>query len=347
MHLKQNLLPFIFALGAFGDLDTRNVPFVKPDFYKTPAARSTIRRLTKYIKAQPPSHMDSHLQDCYYLRSSVLADPDGINIDIIAHEDREVTSGSRAATIDITKSTAKIDKLSSGWRVEGSTNFGVGSVMVLGFSGNGASMAISMDNTKYGAEEGSTSRQTEVQEDVSYKFVCPPHTTCSVQTWTYVAKLKGTCPVTPIFDPVCNDASPNFVRKGYNQYEYDILRDGGYLRRNISFPAAHGRLNDPLTLKSHYNITLRQNGEAVYRTLPAKIANGVWWHDESQYKVDYKMAGACQVSAPLFLEGGKPKRTQVIVERPNKPKSKVARAAAESEHAYSDIKITILEQNLE
>ncbi|KAK2600002.1 hypothetical protein QQS21_005236 [Conoideocrella luteorostrata] len=337
-------LIYILSVVALQSRDINHLGLLISDIA---IAQANVDHLKKIILAQPMPYADSHLKLCYYLRQRFNLDVDGLAIDIMAHEDYELITGSHSAAIDIKKSTAVVDSSSVGWQVGNSLSAGSEASVNVGFIGHSASATLSITNTNSADQSKGTSKESEFLEEVSQTYECPPATICSVQTWTYVAQLKGKCPVIPLLDPVCEANLRYNLQQAYLPFEHQELEAGGFLSRNLSFPSVHGRLRDPMNLtNTYYTVTHRNTGYKVDRLLPAKIVDGVWQPDEGMFKIDYKNNFPCSITTPLFLDDGKPKKTEILIERPLKNKN-VANGARAKKGRYDDgMRIIVLRNNI-
>ncbi|KAM4058933.1 hypothetical protein HRG_008190 [Hirsutella rhossiliensis] len=302
------------ATGDFGVLDLGDLA------RRTQKAQRTIRRLKGDILAKGPPHVAYDLKGegyaCYHMHRPLLATPEGLDIEIVANIDKEFSTGSSAASIDISTSTARVDTSSSGLRIEDSTTIGAEASVTVGFAGSGATVSISGSQTGSNEQNSETGQQNELREDVSMTFECPAQTTCSIQTWTYVAKLTGTCPQVPTVDPVCFDRLVQGVGSSDEFPAHEALKN--FMQANLTLPSVNEQV--PAWAKigaEYYNMTKKNNSPAG-KVLPSKLIGNNWWASEKEYTITWTENKPCDLATPLYQDNKTPKRSQVIVEYPDK-----------------------------
>lgn len=401
MTSHLSLLLFSFVASSYGSSflqdGSLNIGLLA---HNAPQGRAVINHLSTFIKSHTPAAIDvkaprseylalptnpEFYNDGIFYRTPLLADPDGIHIDITTNEDCEVITGSRAATIDISESKAVADSTTAGWRMEGtqvtSSELGgeVGAEVSVsaGFFGVSASASVSTkvshskSSSTTNSQEGSgeNAHQREYRQDVSKTFECPPFTICSVQTWTYNAKLEGSCPRIPIVDVQrffgkvlgLGDTWRHFGPERYWAIsipleQYHSLQQ--YHKNNISLPAVHGRMLYWSTWGSKlYNIALA-NGLSIYENwteswlrfdppvTPHKLVDKVWWPSPKEYNITYKINRRCELVTPLFQKNGQPKRSQVVIERPVSQNRRSISKRQEAMGSEDGTKITILSNDI-
>ncbi|PHH62388.1 hypothetical protein CDD81_7184 [Ophiocordyceps australis] len=242
-------------------------------------------------------------------------------------------------------------------------------------------------------KSGETEIQQEHQIEVSKSFECSSYTICSVQTWTYVAKIQGTCPRVPMVDPQCikeealkqicalgiyNEACPppppieldfwesieylTYSRRKrkrampdqdqdmmllYQSPLYKILEKNSWLQKNISLPSINEQWPSWTRIQQeYYNIT-KMDGSPAGQVLPEILSGDIWRASEDKYKIVYKSIDRCDFSTPLYLSKGKPKRTQVIIERPIDFASPRFTPQQFAKRWKKEIEVTILSNDLD
>ncbi|KJZ68751.1 hypothetical protein HIM_11860 [Hirsutella minnesotensis 3608] len=372
---KPALVSLFFAIGAYGAPLDSGLNF-EPVIRETLEAQHVIKQMTSLVQhnLDPPPRVDRKRQawtgrkdiedddsGCFYQRQQLIAAADGIDIGIIAHEDFHIISGSSATPIDITTSEASVDTTSSGWRIEGTETMGGEASASFGFGGFGASLSLSYSHSQTRDKSDEASKQLELRRDVSITRECPRNTACSVQTWTYVVKLTGTCPVVPIGDPVCwekwtkdgNDPNNFRFADPFSPFKpLNLLKEKKVLSGNLSLPSINEQDDAWTGFGRDFYTMSKKDGSPAGKVLPSKFVDGVWWASEDEYKIEYKDNKACDMSFPLLKSGQGPdgklqlRRTQVMIEKPIQRRDLVSRAD-DGEPKENGIKVTILSNDID
>ncbi|PHH66666.1 hypothetical protein CDD81_6503 [Ophiocordyceps australis] len=332
----------VVAQGDLGLLDLGEL------VRNTPKARAVINRLKGNILSKGQPHIlygvrDADSEGCYYMYQPLRSTPEGLDIQIVVNTDRdEISTGSKAATIDTTTSTAKIDTSSTGWRLEDTTNIGADTTVSAGAFGFGASLTISaskMDSSEKSGDQGHT---MEFRQDESQTFECPAKTTCTIQTWTFVATLKGTCPEIPTFNSGCFDERLNkFPPTDDDPLQVDELKK--FLDGNLTLPSINGQWPIWSRFPQDYYTMTNKDGSPAGKVLPEKKENNLWWPSD-KFKVDYRFNPKCEVSSPLYDKSGKPKRGQYLIEYPDEM---FVKRDEQNGAPKNLIKITVISENLD
>ncbi|KAK8929126.1 hypothetical protein H634G_03350 [Metarhizium anisopliae BRIP 53293] len=274
-------------------------------------AKDEIALVKNFIDSQPDPYIDlpsKMFPSWGCLSDRVQFKVDEVTIAISAHED---ASDNGPVTMDIAESVATVDTSTAGWSMEDSTTFGIDSSVNIGFAGIGVSGGVHYSNTNSNGQSGENSKQKEYRKEVGRTRECPKNTHCSVQTWTYMATLKGNCPLIPMVDPVC--WKPRVGKDWFPATfpAYDLLRDNKLLRGNLSLPAVRGHDTTWDTIGDLYFTMTNKDGSPTGAVLPKEFAENVWWADEEKYSINYKFTTPCTISAPITDSQGNPRRTQV------------------------------------
>ncbi|KAG8415807.1 hypothetical protein J3459_014062 [Metarhizium acridum] len=274
-------------------------------------AKDEMALMKNFVESQPDPYIDIPPRmfpawGCLYDRVQFKVDE--VQIAISAHED---ISSVGPETMDIAESVATVDTTTAGWSIEDSTTFGFESSVNLGFGGFGASLGIQHSNTNSNGKSGESSNQKEYRKDVGRTRECPKKTHCSVQTWTYMATLKGHCPLIPMADPVCWK-----LRVGKDWFPtkfpaYNILAENKLLKGNLSLPAVRKQDDAWDAIGDKYFTMTNKDGSPTGPVLPKEFVENVWWADEAKYSINYKLTTPCTVTAPIMDSKGNPRRTQV------------------------------------
>ncbi|RCI11761.1 hypothetical protein L249_7549 [Ophiocordyceps polyrhachis-furcata BCC 54312] len=147
-------------------------------------------------------------------------------------------------------------------------------------------------------------------QDLSLTVSCPARHLCEVQTWTFTAKVKGSCALIPFFDfgrcPIHDGlakAGRYDMKKG--KFEYQLLPPV-----NITL----GALN--LTFENRwfeYVRSMFMTGPYIAKDKSRShdVGNGLVY-PASNVKVKYINTAHCEVSFPLLQSGGMPYRVQIL-----------------------------------
>ena len=354
MVLQQALFSLAIGLGAINAISAKYELIDSGRLaLDSPQAKANIKYLTDYIKNQPPPRVDTRMfpgfisAPCYYIRRPFNTTVDGIKIDILATEDLPDTiTASGEATVDITTSTAKVDSSSASWRIESSRADRFQTSASVNIAGFGGSVVFEQNRGSLDENGASTGWQQEYREEVCKTYQCPPYTICSVQTWTYIAKMTGICPLVPIVDPVCFVERSGIDATAYPAYK--VFRKKGFLHGNFSLPSIHMQPRPWKDLGySLYKIS-KKNGKRVGKVLPSLFNDGVWWPSKAKYNVEYSIQSPCSLVTPLYLADGRPKRSQVVIERSfDRNGSMLIRRLGAIETHVNSIRVTILKNDLD
>ncbi|PHH81312.1 hypothetical protein CDD82_1056 [Ophiocordyceps australis] len=333
----------------------------------THQARAIVLYLKSFVRDHmlPPPHINKKLPTqgpCFFQHQPLVPASEAIDIRIVAHEDDEVITGSRPVTIEIRSSTARIDSSKLGWKMEDEELSSI--ELSAGASGAGVEVSTSVSTgTRTNLEKsGENELQQEHQMEVSKSFECSSYTICTVQTWTYVAQIQGTCPRVPMIDAKCikdealkqlcaanmfNPSCPppppieldfwesmdymiwtrtkrkrSMQTQGIDMIQfyqsplYQTLERNLWHHRNISLPSINDQWPAFNKIQQFYYNMTKMDGSQAGQVLPETLRNGIWRASEDKYNIVYNSIDRCNFSTPLYISKGKPKRTQVIIERP-------------------------------
>ncbi|PHH90918.1 hypothetical protein CDD83_2256 [Cordyceps sp. RAO-2017] len=257
----------------------------------------------------------------FFLRQRMILDNDSVTIDIFPNQNHHTINANKKdpITFRISKSTAKVDTVSSGWSIGGSATASVSGVF---FSGSA---------TVSGDVNGGQAKQSEWAEENVVEEECPARHICAVQTWTFTAKISGHCPTMPVANMQCLVGKKPPKRDLRKERLQAALLGGGQIPmedpkyynewdkfqgRNVSLASVHGKIDEWTKLGNDY-YELFKDGQRQYNVggTTMVLHNGVWWPSDS-VTVKYKDNPTCEYKYPIFLADGTPYRTQVILQRP-------------------------------
>ncbi|KAK2589790.1 hypothetical protein QQS21_012534 [Conoideocrella luteorostrata] len=354
MCLKSVYFLLLFCSVTHGKQSDSGVLILSHDVYNTRQAQGTLEELKTDIKASlKDQHMSSREAmkfSCFHHYRPLYTNFQKTEVEIIAHENAHDTTASRARTIDITNSISKVDMASSGYRIENSktqateNSVHAGAEVQLGASIFGVgvetslstSYATSKSDTEANTQEqhGEKARQTIFEDHISRSYDCPPYTSCSFQSRTYIATIKGNSPVIPIVDPVCFNT---FTMKELRMFVPDFVNTlslnqqnknpsiAKFFQGNISMPSFYkGNEYEPIWAwtygpnhDTYYTISARNNGKVGDGLIQDSVlTRGIWWPLNKTYEVKYKIKEPWTLRLPLFNADGKPKRSFVVLEKP-------------------------------
>ncbi|KYK55233.1 hypothetical protein DCS_07195 [Drechmeria coniospora] len=305
---KQTILALLVA-GALG----RN--FQGDISRNSSQGQYQIARISQYYAKQPRPYVKGSIfndgygwkasgSPCYYQREILIPKPNGISVQIVAKEDLELINDTRTSEDEnYTKNIIK-------------TNF-------------------------YNAAD----------TELTY----PRWRICSVQTWTYTVKVQGRCPVVPLVDPVCyRDWVSNKDRRSLRteRFYQELVKSPLFKQKRlpkgkISIPSAYHQIGEWDEVARGFLSSMHRTGGCqaagnqtarceVMRNetiFPHHKEDGVWWHNDAKYSVNYTHTKPYSIEFPVLVDG-EIKRTQVVIDT---AMPAAIRASIQSERLFAEV----------
>ncbi|ODA82143.1 hypothetical protein RJ55_00649 [Drechmeria coniospora] len=362
---KQNILALLVA-GALG----RN--FQGDISRNSSQGQYQIARISQYYAKQPRPYVEGSIfndgygwkasgSPCYYKREILIPKPGGISVQIVAKEDLELINDTRVRLkTKISRSHVEINTSTSGWRSENGLDWGFH--VRVGFSAPGMPSggpfgSIGTDWRWTSEDENYTKNiiKTNFYDAADTELTCPRWRICSVQTWTYTVKVQGRCPVVPLVDPVCyRDWVSNKDRRSLRteRFYQELVKSPLFKQKRLpkgkfSIPSAYHQIGEWDEVARGFFSSMHRTGGCraagnqtarceVMRNetiFPHHEEDGVWWHDDAKYSVNYTHKKPCSMEFPVLVDG-EIKRTQVVIDT---AMPAAMRASIQSERLFAEV----------